>query len=548
MSRESKTFILLFVLVLIIGAAIRVWGIAWGLPQEFHPDEPLLVPRAIGTVTTGDWNPHYFLVPSLQTEVTSVVFNLVYFGGRISGTFRNASDFGEWSAWHYGTLYLIGRSISLIFGLLVIAGTMLLTMEVLTKHKYEERFSPISTWVSIFSGCMVAISPLIVTASRFIAPDIPMLAFYVWAVYLMLRAVNTGRSRTLALAGFVAGLAISSKYSAAVLIIPIYISAWQIGRTESKSNIWQLYFVPTFTLFCGFLIGTPWAILDSSTFLEHLFIQYRQQHEGHLGMEQFGLTGLNMLRDFVTNEGFGFLIMALVGIFAAFKHRRREWWIIASLLIVYLGEVSRWQVYADRYLLPAIPLLAVMAGFGLNYILGLSRNRKLRNTVAVAIAILVLVPPSIVSITNAQRLFLPDTRTLALEWVEKNIPAESSILLEIGGPQPADSNAEFHREPSYDVVILPPSFSNISRATDPGIILAGVNPEYIITSSNYRSRYESELAKERYPEIAEAWRQYYAMLDLFAEIVYQAEPYTDDSSEVVGPEIVIYRNKAIQAN
>jgi len=543
--RDSKLFYCLFLLVLIIGAGIRIWGISWGLPQEFHPDEPLVVPRAIGTVTTGDWNPHYFLVPSLQTEIISIVYNLVYLGGRISGDFNNPADFGEWSASNYGTLYLFGRGLSVFFGLLTLAGTIFLTGLILKRRNEAADGNVLPEWISIFSGLIIALSPLTITASRHITPDIPMLAFYVWAVYFMLRAVHSGSARTLALAGFIAGLAVSSKYSAGILLLPLFISAWQTGRISGKLNLGQLYIAPIFTMLLGFLVGTPWMLLDSSTFLEHLFIQYRQQHEGHLGMEQSGLTALNMLWDFVTNEGFGFLILAIAGIISGFKLLRREWWIILPLLAIYLFEVSRWQVYADRYLLPAIPLLAVFAGFGLISILGIFRKRVLMNVISAIIILLVLVPPMFVSISQSRRLLLPDTRTLALGWVEGNIPEGSLILLEIGGPQPADLNAEFHREPSYDIVILPPSFSETSRGVDPGIILAGVNPEYIITSSNYRSRYESELAVERYPEIAEAWKLYYDMLDEFGEIVFEIGASEEPGgSEIVGPSIIIYRNDA----
>ena len=543
MSRESKTFIYLFILVLIIGLVIRIWGITWGLPQEFHPDEPLVVPRAIDTVTTGDWNPHYFLVPSFQTEITSIAYNLVYLGGRISGSFNSTSDFGEWSASNYGSLYLIGRGLSVIFGLLTIAGTIFLTRLVLKKREEDETGDVPADRISIFSGLIIALSPLTVTASRLITPDIPMLAFYVWAVYIMLRAVHSGNARKLALAGFIAGLAVSSKYSAAVLVLPLIVSAWHTGKNDGNLNLGQLYVAPIFTLFCGFLIGTPWLLLDSSTFFEHLFIQYRQQHEGHLGMEQSGFTALHMLWDFMTNEGFGFLILAVVGIFSGFNRVRREWWVILPLLVIYLSEVSRWQVYADRYLLPAIPLLAVWTGFGLVSIMGIFRQRVLKNLIAVIIIILVIVPPMLVSITKAHRLVLPDTRTLALAWVEENIPEGSLILLEIGGPQPADINAEFHPEPAYDIVILPPSFSETSRGVDPGIILAAVNPEYIITSSNYRARYESELALERYPEIAEAWKLYYDMLDEFGEVVFEIGPSNEPGeAEIAGPSIIIYRN------
>ena len=117
------------------------------------------------------------------------------------------------------------------------------------------------------------------------------------------------------------------------------------------------------------------------------------------------------------------------------------------------------------------------------------------------------------------------------------------MLLEIGGPQPADLNAEHHREPAYDLVILPPWFSDTSRGTDPPLqILLNTNVEYVITTSNYRSRYESIYAQQRFPGITEAWHDYYSFLDSSTDVVYEIEPGSlVGSDDLVGPLIRIYR-------
>ncbi|MGB3058399.1 MAG: hypothetical protein WBE17_01555, partial [Anaerolineae bacterium] len=46
--------------ILLIAVALRLWGINFGLPYLYHPDEPGYVAIAQNMVKTGDLNPHFF--------------------------------------------------------------------------------------------------------------------------------------------------------------------------------------------------------------------------------------------------------------------------------------------------------------------------------------------------------------------------------------------------------------------------------------------------------------------------------------------------------
>src|SRR5213592_2958432 len=56
---------LLFVVLLLVAFAVRLWGIGWGLPYVDHPDEPQVADAALGMVRRSDWNPRFFDYPSL---------------------------------------------------------------------------------------------------------------------------------------------------------------------------------------------------------------------------------------------------------------------------------------------------------------------------------------------------------------------------------------------------------------------------------------------------------------------------------------------------
>jgi hypothetical protein len=545
---NSRFFAWACAAILAVAAVLRIWGITWGLPQEFNPDEPLVVPRAIDAVTTGDWNPHYFLVPSLQTELTSVAFEITYIGGHLAGKFGSADDFAEWAAWHNGTLYLIGRSVSVFLGLICVLGAAFLAREILSFNPTGESGGgsgrDIAESAGILAGFMAAVSPLAVASGRLITPDTPMLAFYVWAVWAIIRAVRTEDIRTLAWAGFLSGLAVSAKYSAAILLVPLLVGGYQLGKTSGKAGPGGLYILPLAALIPGFLIGTPYALFDMRTFLDHLSIQYSAQHEGHLGMEKAGITAIHMLADLLRFEGPVILLLSLTGIGVAWVTRRRAWWVVTPLLVLYFLEVSRWRVYADRYLLPALSLVYMFAVVAWSAIVMRVPRGFMRVGLGILLIIAMCAPPILSTVRQTRRLLLPDTRTLALEWVEENIPPGSRILLEIGGPQPSDLNAAHHREPAYDIMILPPWFSETSKGIDPTEALQAFNPEYVITTSNYRSRYESEYARQRQPGIAQAWHRYYVFLDTYTDDIYEISPGTQGRSELTGPSIRIYRLRA----
>lgn len=537
-----------FFIITGLAAAIRVCGLSWGLPQEFHPDEPLVVPRAVKAVTTGDWNPHYFLVPSLQTGITSLAYKIIYLGGRITGVFENVDGFAEWAAWHNGTLYLVGRGISVVFGLLVVIGTMFLAEEVLRKNTSIPSRSIASRFVGsegLIAGLYVSVSPLVTQSSRFITPDIPMLAFYTWSLWAILRASRLADIRMLILGAFLAGLAISSKYSATILLLPLIICGYLMKQSgEGKPAIIGFSIPAIGALVAGFLIGTPWALLDIATFLNHLQIQYTAQHEGHLGMERAGATIFRIFSDLILKEGAGLLLFGIAGVGILWRNNRRAWWILVPLLIIYILEISRWRTYADRYLLPALPLMGILAVMSWEAIISKIKSDSIRTIVSILLILFLVLPPAIINYHLTKDLFCQDTRTIALEWIEENIPPGTRILWEIGGPQPADRNAPHHREPSYDLITLPPWFSETAQGVDPLIALLEVKPEYVITTSNYRARYEDAWAEKRFPKVAEAWRKYYSELDSKWDTAYEVRPGKDAQGyKVTGPEIRIYSRR-----
>ncbi len=72
--------VLTFAVILAVAAALRLWGVTWGLPHAYHPDEGSILIHALG-FGTGDLNPHWFRWPSLFMYIVSGHVRRVLRGG-----------------------------------------------------------------------------------------------------------------------------------------------------------------------------------------------------------------------------------------------------------------------------------------------------------------------------------------------------------------------------------------------------------------------------------------------------------------------------------
>ncbi|MGH3650390.1 MAG: hypothetical protein ACRDU9_06725, partial [Acidimicrobiia bacterium] len=71
--------------VVMLGAVLRLWGIDWGLPYLYHPDEPNDLTRTMTMLQTGDPNPHWFHYGSLMFYLYGAGLALVGVGRSVLG-------------------------------------------------------------------------------------------------------------------------------------------------------------------------------------------------------------------------------------------------------------------------------------------------------------------------------------------------------------------------------------------------------------------------------------------------------------------------------
>jgi hypothetical protein len=255
--------------IVALGAMLRLYPVWFGLPYlNARPDETVALGHAVA-VMRGDINPHFFHWPSLTFYLFAAVFTAIsdVYGAVIPG--GALSDAGY---------FIVARIV------VALAGTA--TIAVL--FQLGRRMA--NAWTGLAAAAFLAVAILHVRESHFAMTDALMTLLVTGSLALLVRALDDtagspAGSRWFAAAGLVGGLAASTKYSAAAVIAAM--AAVQLSwfvrspRRAAGLNAWapSVTFIAAFV--CGFLVATPYAILDSPAFATDLRFDFTHLSAGH---------------------------------------------------------------------------------------------------------------------------------------------------------------------------------------------------------------------------------------------------------------------------
>src|SRR5262249_51832561 len=125
--------------------------------------------------------------------------------------------------------------------------------------------------------------------------------------------------------------------------------------------------------------------------------------------------------------------MALLGLCYALVRRRPADLNLLSQPLFLAGFLMLFATKESHHMLNAFPALSVLsAAFLVDAVSWFIRPRTLQSVALTLAAVLLLVTPARASFQNSLRLALPDTRSIAKEWIEENIPPGSKIVMDSG--------------------------------------------------------------------------------------------------------------------
>jgi hypothetical protein len=232
----------------------------------------------------------------------------------------------------------------------------------------------------------------------------------------------------------------------------------------------------------------------------------RLAREGWLGFEHdsfalFSFTGRLW-------DGLGpALAIAVLGLLLALRRRSRTDLILAAFVLVYLADLLTIGAHFDRYALPLVPPLAVLAG----------RQRFLA-----PLTLGLLVVPLVWAIGDDVRLTRTDTRAVAHGWIVANVPQGATVAAESSTPPLA----------GYRIVGL--ALPGPGRPFDPDRSVGRLRAEgvrYTLVTGAVADRVLA--ARDRYPREA----RFYDDLQRLARPVYHVQP----GHGLSGPWVSVYR-------
>ena len=159
---------------------------------------------------------------------------------------------------------------------------------------------------------------------------------------------------------------------------------------------------------------------------------------GWLGFEHAG-NGYwyNVHVNLPSSLGVVLFVLCVAGLAWSLYRRRRVDLVLAAYVVVYYLYVSGWAALNDRYLLPIVPVLVLLAA---RFAVGLARLRFVRRRLlAPAVAGLLIVAfmlPLSASIAYDRALTGPDVRSIAKAWIETHVKPGSTVAVRTVQPTP----------------------------------------------------------------------------------------------------------------
>ncbi len=416
--------------ITLLALALRIWGINFGLPYLYHPDEPRYVVIAQDIFKTGDLDPHFFNYPSLFFYLNALAYVLYCFVGKVIGVLNTPADIAPPTLVGPGVgqtlmpaTFLLGRVLTVAFG----------TAAVIIVFIVGRKLTA-SSASGLLAALLMAISPINVSNSRYITPDMFLVFFTLLAFWGAVGVLQEARPGQYILAGIATGLTASTKYNGGLIVFSLILGHFlHFGLKGLKERCLYVALAA-----CGitFLLGTPFALLDCQKFLTDFQYEVRHYATGHPGFEGDALvwyaSHLGRL------EGLG-AILAAVEIVRGAVIRSKRLILLSAFPLLYLLFISSFVVRFERTMLPMTPFLYILAASLLIAILGWARKLQpiSRRVLVYLMGFLIFILTASLAfqtITDAVRLTTIDSRETARIWIDRNIPIGSRIVIEAYSP------------------------------------------------------------------------------------------------------------------
>lgn len=300
-------------LVLVGAAVLRLVGVRYGLPDGglLNPGEELVVPRAWEMTHGGGVDPSpFFDWPSLLLYVQA-----------------------PFQAWHDAPSYFTARIVGIAIGLVGVASAWWLG-----ERSYGVLAGGVAAVATAVAGVHVAYSRMAVT-------DVLLTTLVTVALGLLV-------TRRYELAGLAIGAATAAKWPGVLVLVPLAVAAWGQWRRLAYAGGLAL---------AGFVVASPFAVVHLGEAASDAWRGLSGALDGSLGADDDSFSAVAFAGDLWDALGPA-LVVALIGLVVAVVLRGQADRVLASFVGVYFLALLPLDSHFDRYVLPLVPVLGVLAG------------------------------------------------------------------------------------------------------------------------------------------------------------------------------------------
>ena len=457
---------LLLVAILLVAAVARFWALTFGLPHPAaRPDEEAVSALA-GNYYLGYFEPTDFTYPPLF--ILAVAATL-------------------WLAFRTAPAMLSRLNIRL--GL----SDPTMSAQRIVARLLSAAAGVISVWLvfrigtrlfgrptALVAAAFLALAFLHVRDSHFGVTDVPMTCMVLVGFLAIVKLAESGSRRDLVAAGIWTGLAVATKYNAALLVLPASFAILNdpLQRPIQSRLVRVVGFAAIMT--AAFLIVAPFSVLSYEKFLYDVTNVSRHLADGH-GVDLGRGWTYHLTTTLRYGLGIPLLVAGILGLPLMVWREGRRGILVALFPVAYYALIGSGRTVFARYILPAVPFLCLTAGYFVvttAAVVTSYLHRPRWRIPAITVMTAAVLFPSLLSVIAFDRLIArDDSRVLARRWIEERFPPGTSIAqLGLGGG--SAGNVYINYETDY-------LLSDITASSKPTLVIVVSGP---FGSSRLRQR------------------------------------------------------------
>ncbi|MCH7826243.1 MAG: glycosyltransferase family 39 protein, partial [Acidobacteria bacterium] len=333
--------------------ALRIIGLRWGLPYALHPDESVILATVEG-MSWSNLNPGFFNYPGFFIYQVFLLGRLVAAAG------------GE-----YADLIYTARFLTAMYGWATIWFVYLLGVSLGGRR------------LGTIAAGLFAVLGAATLHAHYAVTDTPAAALATATVWLSVRSWQRGSYGGIVAAAALAGLAVSTKYSAAPVCLVPWLGLMALAardRTPIGKRLSGTVVLAALAL-AAFFVTSPYTLLDAEGFVRDMGIESRLQAEARPGLHIDPLENPSLLdRGLVINglamaadmgvPAFLLALLCLGLVLARFGGADAwedavAWGMTGAWVLLYYAFMAPSAIGGQRYLIPVYPVMMVLTAGGI---------------------------------------------------------------------------------------------------------------------------------------------------------------------------------------